>query len=118
MLELLLAPQEGNVDKVIKQLKMLDTKKLDDAKNEVITNIKTKLEDPKSDIAFIAKEKSDKEKEITEIVGHFEKYLDATQERIEQFHKVATEIKEVKAPPPSPEVSVGPPPPPSPPKGW
>lgn len=118
MLELLPVPQEGNSDNVIKQLKMMDTKKLNKAKDETIKSIKTKLEDPKSDIAFIEKEKSDKEKEITEIVGHFKTYLDAIQARIEQFHKVATKVEEVKAPPPSPEVNGGPPPPPPPPKGW
>jgi len=120
MLKLLPAPQEGNVDNVIKQLKMLDTKKLDDAKNEVITNIEAILKDPQSDIAFIAKAKSDKDKEMAEIVGHFKTYLDAIQERIEQFHKVATKVEEAEAPPPSPEVGDGPPPPPPPPppKGW
>ena len=115
MLELLPKTQEGNIDKVIKQLKMLDTKKLSEAKDKIIKSIKTKLEDPKSDIAFIAKEKSDKEKEITKIVGYFKTYLDAIQTRIEQFNKVATKVKEVKAPPPSPEVNGGPPPPPPPP---
>ena len=119
MLELLPAPQERNIDNVIKQLKILDTKKLDEAKDTTIKSIKTKLEDPKSDIAFIAKEKSDKDKEMAEIVGNFEKYLNDIQARIEQLRKVATEIKEVKAPPPSPEVNGGPPPPPlPPPKGW
>ena len=121
MLELLPASQEGNIDNVIKQLKMMDTKKLNEAKDKTIKSIKTKLEDPKSDIAFIEKEKSDKEKEITEIVGHFKTYLDAIQARIEQFHKVATKVEEAEAPPPSPEVNGGPPPPPPPPplkRGW
>ncbi len=115
ILKILPSAQEGDINKVIVTMTDLKNEVLSKARDGVLANIKSALEDPNSGIAFVEKEDDAQKKEIAKLVEYFKTYLEDIHERLVRLQKTASTIK--VGPPPAIGVGIpGPPPPPPPPK--